>query len=474
MMNRTQSAAEQSKGTSSVRCRQILKQFGVVAALFAMVATVTVTTGVSSAGAAGTCVRAANDDGTVTLAWDADGDDKWVVREGTPGANEFATTVRNLPAFTGGSAERDYTIRYVEQGDIEVLCTAPVEPPPADGVCSVTLLDNGDVALTVVDNEAKTWAWRRGKDGAPTSYKGEVENFAVVDPAPAPGTYTYEVVSRFGAGVKETDSCGTITIEAEVGAQDCSVSLSEDGTVTVTWTDDGARNWSVRRGIDGGNALFVAVGENFTYTDTEPPAGEVTYVIRSKFSDDDKPETTCGTVTVDPDPGEEPIANVCSAVLQDDGSVIVTWDDNDARNWSVRRGIDGGNALFVAVGENFTYTDANPPQGSIEYVIRAKFADTRVEASCGTVEIGGEEPIVLECTLTDNGDLTVSVDWNDDGARTWSIRRGKNNGAPNFKGEVESPGWTSTVEADNSYTWQIVSRFADGTKVTTDCGSLEL
>ena len=383
-MNRTQSAAEQSKGTSSVRCRQILKQFGVVAALFAMVATVTVTTGVSSAGAAGTCVRAANDDGTVTLAWDADGDDKWVVREGTPGANEFATTVRNLPAFTGGSAERDYTIRYVEQGDIEVLCTAPVEPPPADGVCSVTLLDNGDVALTVVDNEAKTWAWRRGKDGAPTSYKGEVENFAVVDPAPAPGTYTYEVVSRFGAGVKETDSCGTITIEAEVGAQDCSVSLSEDGTVTVTWTDDGARNWSVRRGIDGGNALFVAVGENFTYT------------------------------------------------------------------------------------------DANPPQGSIEYVIRAKFADTRVEASCGTVEIGGEEPIVLECTLTDNGDLTVSVDWNDDGARTWSIRRGKNNGAPNFKGEVESPGWTSTVEADNSYTWQIVSRFADGTKVTTDCGSLEL
>jgi len=236
MMNRTQSAAEQSKGTSSVRCRQILKQFGVVAALFAMVATVTVTTGVSSAGAAGTCVRAANDDGTVTLAWDADGDDKWVVREGTPGANEFATTVRNLPAFTGGSAERDYTIRYVEQGDIEVLCTAPVEPPPADGVCSVTLLDNGDVALTVVDNEAKTWAWRRGKDGAPTSYKGEVENFAVVDPAPAPGTYTYEVVSRFGAGVKETDSCGTITIEAEVGAQDCSVSLSEDGTVTVAAT----------------------------------------------------------------------------------------------------------------------------------------------------------------------------------------------------------------------------------------------
>ena len=448
-----------------------LKQTGVITTLFALIAVLTVSVGASMARAAGTCTRVDNADGTVTLDWDSDGDDKWAVREGTPGNNEAVTVIRDTPGWTGGDAANEYTVRYVRQGGAEVQCTAVVDPPP-DAFCTAELLENGDVVLTISDNDAKSWAWRRGKDGAASSYKGEIENFTVTDAAPSPGVYAYEVVSRLGAGEKQTDQCGTITIEGDVIDQDCSATLEADGTVTVSFIDDGANRWAIFRAVDGGNAGFLSLGEDFTYTDTTPPAGEIEYLVRSVFGPDDKPVTSCGSVTIDGDDG--PVANVCTATLEDDGSVTVAWDDNGARNWSVRRGIDGAGATYLAVGENFTYSDTTPPEGVVEYVIRARFAEERIEASCGTVTIEPEGPIQLVCTLTDNADGTVSVDWNDDGANKWSIRRGKNNGAVNFKGETETPGWVSTVEGGNTYTWQVVSRFPGGAKTTTDCGTLEI
>lgn len=449
------------------------KQMGVIVMLFSLIAVLTVSVGASIARAAGTCTRTDNADGTVTLDWDGDGDDKWAVREGVPGDNEALAVVRDTPAFTGGDSANEYTIRYVRQGDVETQCTAPVEPPPPPSFCEAQLQDNGDVIIDYdgLPDGAKSMAWRRGKDGAPTSYKGEV-TIVTVDVAPSPGVYSYEIVVRFGGGVTETEPCGSVTIEAEVGEQNCTASLQDDGTVAVTWTDDGAKRWSIFRSVDGGDAGFATLGEDFAWTDDAAPTGDVEYLVRSVFDADNKPVTSCGIVTIDD--GDEPVANVCTATLEDDGSVTVTWDDNGARNWSVRRGIDGAAATYVTVGENFTYSDAAPPVGQIEYVIRAKFADGRIEASCGTVTIEPDEPITLVCTLTDNADGTVSVDWNDDGANKWSIRRGKNNGAINFKGETETPGWTSTVEVENTYTWQVISRFSGGVKTTTDCGSLEI
>lgn len=452
------------------------KQMGVIVTLLSMIAVLTVAVGASIARAAGTCTRTDNADGTVTLDWDGDGDNKWAVREGIPGDNDAVVVIRDTPAFTGGDSANEYTIRYVRQGDAETQCTAAVEPPPPANFCEAQLQDNGDV---VIDHDglpdgANSMGWRRGRDGAPTSYKGEVK-ILTVDVAPSPGVYSYEIVIRFGDGVRQTESCGSVTIEAEVGQQTCTASLEADGTVAVTWTDDGAKRWSIFRSVDGGNAGFAALGENFAWTDDAAPTGEVEYLVRSVFAADNKPQTSCGTVTIDGDDGGDgPVANVCTATREADGSVTVGWDDNGARNWSVRRGINGAAATYVAVGENFTYSDTTPPVGDIEYVIRAKFADERIEASCGTVTIEPDAPITLVCTLTDNADGTVSVDWNDDGANKWSIRRGKNNGAISFKGETEAPGWISTVESGNTYTWQVVSRFGGGVKTTTDCGSLDI
>ena len=359
-----------------------IKQTTVIMAVLSLIGVLTISVGASVARAAGSCSQTNNDDGTVTLTWDADGDDKWAVRAGVPGNNVEFAIVRTTPTFTGGVAGDAYTIRYVRQGGIEVPCTVPVDPPPPADFCIAELADNGDVKLTISDNDAKSWAWRRGKDGADTSYKGEIEGFSAVDPAPGEGVYVYEVISRLGAGVSETDQCAIITIE-----------------------------------------------------------------------------------------GATPTPTVCSATLQDDGSVTVTWDDNQARNWSIRRGINGATPTYLAIGDNFAYSDNPAPQGIIEYVIRAKFADNnRIDASCGTVTNTGEAPVAVTCTAIeqDNGDIELS--WDDNDANKWSIRRARNGGPTSFKGEVDTPGFIDTaVPVDGTVSYEIVSRFSGGVKLTSTC-----
>jgi len=186
--------------------RRSIKQTGGILTLMSLLAILLATVGVTAASAAGLCTRVDNADGTVTLDWDADGDNKWVVRQGTPGNSDGVEVIRITPGWTGGDSANEYAIRYSRQNNIEVACTAVVDPP---GFCSVQLLANGDVVLSISDNDANSWAWRRGKNGTDPSYKGEVQNLTATDAAPTVGVYTYRVVSRFGGGNNVTDECGS-------------------------------------------------------------------------------------------------------------------------------------------------------------------------------------------------------------------------------------------------------------------------
>jgi len=54
------------------------------------------------------------------------------------------------------------------------------------------------------------------------------------------------------------------------------------------------------------------------------------------------------------------------------------------------------------------------------------------------------------------------------------VGRARNGGDTNYRGEVDTPGWTSPVENGNTYSYEIVSRFPGGVKVTSQCGSISI
>ena len=128
-----------------------------------------------------------------------------------------------------------------------------------------------------------------------------------------------------------------------------------------------------------------------------------------------------GGVTPPFEPPVDPIA-ACDAVVNDDGSVELTWNDlPGVSSWSVRR--DGS---WLTTVENATsHVDAQPAPGEHTYAIRHRIGADRIETTCmpSPVVVDGDpaEPLACAAEILANGDVRVS--WNDAGANRYSVRR---------------------------------------------------
>ena len=204
--------------------------------------------------------------------------------------------------------------------------------------------------------------------------------------------------------------------------------LQADGSVLVSWDlggDRALRSIAVRRYVTtAADSYFVffdsTSGDVGTYLDTAPPANAgLGYVIRGL---DPVEDFDCGTVgagtpapvdpapvdpapvdpapvdpaPVDPAPVDPAPAALCTAVLQADGSVLVSWDlggDRALRSIAVRRYVTtAADSYFVffdsTSGDVGTYLDTAPPANAgLGYVIRG--LDPVEDFDCGTVGAGG-------------------------------------------------------------------------------------
>ena len=372
-----------------------------VAALLAVIATVLAVAPITPAGAVGNCTVSDNGDGTLTLNWDAAGDVRWAVRTGPANASIFLETVTDTPTTTV-SAGNVYSIRYVQQNNVEVDCT--LGGGQGQGPCSA--VENADGTVTVTwdlsaerPNGVDQIAIRRYRTTAADATfqdfsTGAVGTFVDAD-VPDDDFLLGYVIRAFGP--RADFDCGTARAglgggggtpapAPAPGTPSCSAVLGANGAVTVTWADDGASRYAIRRGVNGGNIVFIAAGENFTFIDNAPPPGTVAYEVRSVIGGVNV-DTSCGTVG-----GGELQPSGCTAVFNDDGSVTVTRNNDGALTWVVRRSLNGAEEVFIGDGSGLVFTDNNPPAGDLIYYVRARFVGGIVEdIRCNSV--GGGAPI---------------------------------------------------------------------------------
>ena len=152
----------------------------------------------------------------------------------------------------------------------------------------------------------------------------------------------------------------------------------EDQTCTAAVNGfDVDLTWDAVAGIDSyhvrrNNSWIASPGNVTSYTDT-PPAGTHTYEIRT-YLDGVVWDTTCEpTVTVDP-----PDPQTCTATLNPDDSITLTWDAIAGEdNYTVRR--NGG---WVATAGNVLTYDHSPGPGIHTYVIRSRMNGLTTNTTC--------------------------------------------------------------------------------------------
>ena len=379
----------------------------IAAKVLALIAALVVIVPLSAAGAVeASCTATDNGDGTLTLDWGDDGDVRWAVRTGPANASSFFATINDTPTATVPAGSQ-YSIRFVQQENAEIDCTsaaAPVDPPvdpgPAPQVCTAS--ENADGTITV------SWdltAVRPGVDGVSIRRYNTIPDEAVfqffddagLNGDPTIGTfvdgnlpqqndtlgYTIRVFgprADFDCGLARDGDAGggDPVVPDPVDPLTCTATLQNDGSVLVTWTDDGANRYVVRRGATADAAGFIGDAANFQFIDTSPPAGSVVYVVRSFFTgnnvDTACPAITLGTVQ----------ASGCSAVLNADGSVTVTRNNDGANSWGLRRGVDAASATYIGEVPGTTFVDANPPAGDLVYVLVSRLGGgNNVLSTCG-------------------------------------------------------------------------------------------
>ena len=158
------------------------------------------------------------------------------------------------------------------------------DPGPS---CTSSLDANGNVVINWDDDGANHFSIRR--DG---SWLATVDppTLTYTDTTATTGSHSYILRSIFSGGVKVDTDCGTVA----VGAPPCGLTLV-GSDVVVTWTDDGANHFSIRR---DGSWLATVDPPTLTYTDTTATTGSHSYILRSIFSGGVKVDTDCGTVNV--------------------------------------------------------------------------------------------------------------------------------------------------------------------------------
>ena len=327
------------------------------------------------------CVATVNDDDTISLLWGGvrDASQFTVRRNGSWLRTGTFTTLTDSPA-PGTYA---YTVRAIIPGDVvDVSCnsvTVNEPPPPLAQTCNAVL--NADDTITLswdaIDGE-NSYSVRR--NGGFLTVAGNTLSFA---DDPGAGTWDYVIRSN-QAGVTTNTACvgGPITIEdappppppPPPAVQTCSAVLNANGTITLSWDAiDGEDTYIVRR-----NNIWLSTTASLNYTD-DPGAGIWNYVIRSNQAGVTT-NTTCagGPITVnDAPPPPPPVGPTCSAVLNANGTVTLTWDAIDGEDtYIVRR-----NNIWLSTTASLNYTD-NAAQPGDTYVIRSREGNVTTNTTC--------------------------------------------------------------------------------------------
>ncbi len=217
-------------------------------------------------------------------------------------------------------------------------------------------------------------------------------------------------------GVRTNDTRVGTTAFFDFGAPDdprasqtCTATVNALGEVALSWTAvDGITDYVVRR-----NSSWIASpGNALSYVDA-PPAGTHTYRIRT-FLDGEQWDTTCNpTVTVNP------ATQTCTATLNADKTVTVTWTAIAGEDsYSLRR-----NGSWVATTSGLTVTD-DPGVGVHTYVIRSKRNGIQTNTTCNPTITITNPGAGQTCTATVNANGSVTLNWSAiPGEDTYVVRK---------------------------------------------------
>lgn len=214
--------------------------------------------------------------------FEANGVDTIVVRRNGSYLADAAPGAGTYTDATATPGNYDYLLRWRPLGvRTDVPCTpttitVPVVAPT--GTCSVGLDAASKPVVTWSIDGVNRVSVREAAQGFIAVIDGAT-TYTVADAAP--GNYTYLV--RFRVGDSTTNLTCTpapITVpDVNAGVPTCTAAVNAAGDVVVNWSAIAGEDRYIVRDNDG----FVATVDNaLTYTDTNPTAGNRTYVIRSR------------------------------------------------------------------------------------------------------------------------------------------------------------------------------------------------
>ncbi len=334
-----------------------------------------------------------------------------------------------------------------------------VEGTPAP-ICVATVTADDTIFVDWSDvRDASTYTLRR--NGAWVTTNNDVTSSSYLD-APGEGTWDYELRAITPAGRVDVPCTPSVTVDPPAPfVQTCSATLNDDESIDLAWDAiPGENGYSVRR-----NGTYLAsAGNTLEYSDS-PGEGTWDYVIRSN-KDGVVTNTTCNPTGLVIDP-PAPVAQTCTATLNADDTILVTWDAVPGANgYSVRR--DGNYLTFV--GNTFSYVD-DPGAGTWDYAVRSTVNGVKTTTSCDPtgIVIDGPPPVAQTCSAVLNADSTITLTWDPiAGENSYNLRR---NGT--YVGELGNTLTSVRNPGPGTYTYEIRSNLA-GTVTSTVCSPIDI
>jgi hypothetical protein len=223
----------------------------------------------------------ANDDPVVTWSGFTDGavDNVFVRRDGK-WAHTGASGSGSWTDTTAQPGDHTYLVRWRPGGTtVNVTCSPSPITVPTPGVggdaCTATLNAAGHVVLDWVEVAGASTYFVRDDDGWVATVNNSTNH---TDTAPVEGDRSYYIRHYVGGRTDIPCAPTPITVGGGGGGgADCTVSLTANGDVNVSWTEvDGVSTYFVRDDLG-----WVATVANDTDTvDTSPTSGARSYVIR--------------------------------------------------------------------------------------------------------------------------------------------------------------------------------------------------
>ena len=209
----------------------------------------------------------------VKLDWSTIGVDSYSVRRN--GTFLATSTLTSFTDTSPGAGDVTYEVRATVNGTKLTESCGTVSFAPTSCIASAV----GASVKVDWQNASGTKIVLRRNDKFVANVNGTT---SFTDTNPAVGANTYELRIRQSGTVTDVP-CGTID-----GAAPSCVAVASASGIELSWTDIGANSYSIRR--DGS---FLASTNGTAFTDFNPPAGTVSYVIRTGRGD-----IGCGSVNI--------------------------------------------------------------------------------------------------------------------------------------------------------------------------------